>query len=262
MKVMICWSGARSKGVATALRDWLPDVLEGLDPWMSEHDLAAGSVWGQALNDRLEEPKFGILCLTREALHADWLLFEAGALAKGMTTAKVVPYLIDLQEGQVENPLAQFQNVSADEAGTLKLLQSINKARAAEGGLTDERLQKRAELYWPSLESELKKLPEASAAAPPPREVPEMLAEILQIVRGLARPGTTARPLTADAIQSLTQQNLLVLREMFVAKASGSDDPDLMSVIEMLDAEIKRRQTVRIPQAIVVGDLAGGSNTY
>jgi len=38
-KVFISWSGPRSKHVASALRDLLPEILQDLDAWMSEHDM-------------------------------------------------------------------------------------------------------------------------------------------------------------------------------------------------------------------------------
>jgi hypothetical protein len=39
MNVFLSWSGERSWAVATAPRDWLPDVLHRTRTWMSENDI-------------------------------------------------------------------------------------------------------------------------------------------------------------------------------------------------------------------------------
>ena len=45
MKVFLCWSGTRSKGIANALHEWLPRVIQALDPWISV-DIDKGARWG------------------------------------------------------------------------------------------------------------------------------------------------------------------------------------------------------------------------
>ena len=82
MKVFLSWSGLRSKAIANALRDWIPDVFQQAEVWMSEHDIEAGARWSNELNNILEESNFGIICLTPENQYAPWITFEAGALSK------------------------------------------------------------------------------------------------------------------------------------------------------------------------------------
>ncbi|RWR47594.1 toll/interleukin-1 receptor domain-containing protein [Sinirhodobacter ferrireducens] len=109
MKVFISWSGTRSRAVATALKDWLPIILEGIEPWVSDKDISAGERWAQSVAGELEAANFGIICITPENLNADWILFESGALSKSMQDARVIPLLFDLDFSDISGPLAQFQ---------------------------------------------------------------------------------------------------------------------------------------------------------
>lgn len=42
MKIFISWSGTRSRAMAVALRNWLPDVVQAFKPFMSEEDIEKG----------------------------------------------------------------------------------------------------------------------------------------------------------------------------------------------------------------------------
>ncbi len=72
MKVLISWSGERSKQVALSLRGFLKRVIQATDPWVSEKDIAAGSFWHDELWAQLESAKAGIVCLTKETLDSRW----------------------------------------------------------------------------------------------------------------------------------------------------------------------------------------------
>ncbi len=189
MKIFISWSGDRSKIVAAALKSWLGDVFIDVQTWMSDHDINAGSRWSNDLDNELESTNFGILCLTPENLSSAWLLFEAGSLAKIVKNSRVVPYRLTVSETDVEYPLAQFQGVDADKAGTQKLLQSINDVREAK--LENDRLERLFEIWWPSLERQLQSIPLTQGASTPQRPDRALLEEILNLVRPLTRPHQT-----------------------------------------------------------------------
>jgi hypothetical protein len=157
MDVFISWSGERSQILARALADLLPDAIQDLRAWMSEHDISAGSRWGHALHQQLESSNFGVLCLTPENINAAWLLFEAGSLAKSVSGGRVVPYRLNLNAVDVPFPLAQFQGVDADALGTKKLLASLNAVRKQP--IDSGRLDRVFERWWPDLEARIRAIP-------------------------------------------------------------------------------------------------------
>src|ERR1035438_1143684 len=112
MDLFISWSGNRSKHAAEALCGWLPKVINALRPWLSS-DIEKGSRWSSDVASRLERAKLGIICLTPGNQHADWILFEAGALSKTVQNTYVCPLLFGLQPADVKGPLAQFQATRA-----------------------------------------------------------------------------------------------------------------------------------------------------
>jgi TIR domain len=186
--VFISWSGATSRAVAEALYEWLPSVIQAVDPWMSSEDIPKGAEWQGELLERLQKTKIGIVCLTPDNLGSPWLLFEAGALSKALGQNRVCPYLFGLEPGDVERPLGIFQSTKADKTDTIKLLVGINAA-LGEAGLSKEHLQQSFEMWWPKLDEELKAIMSAAgkAAVSVRRPEREMIEEILEIVRDQAR---------------------------------------------------------------------------
>jgi hypothetical protein len=53
MRVFISWSQERSRIVARALYDWLPAIIQSLEPWMSSADIGAGVQWSPLHSDRM-----------------------------------------------------------------------------------------------------------------------------------------------------------------------------------------------------------------
>jgi hypothetical protein len=185
MRVFISWSGDRGRAAADALAGWLPQVINALKPWVSTSGIEKGTRWSAEVAAKLEESRAGIVCLTPNSLHADWILFEAGALAKSIADTYVCTFLIGMEPSDVSGPLAQFQATKAVKQDVLKLLSTLNGA-LGDSARTPQHIHEAFEMWWPRLESLLKQLPD-DGAVKPPRSEHAMIQEILGLVRDISR---------------------------------------------------------------------------
>jgi tetratricopeptide (TPR) repeat protein len=187
MQVFISWSGPRSKVVAQNLRQWLHDVIQFVEPWMSAEDIQAGARWNDELSTTLQQIRFGIICLTPENQQTPWILFEAGALAKTIEKTNVCPYLIGMEPNEVSaRPLTQFQTKRANRDETWELLCSINE-RLDGNSLPEKQLERTFERWWPDLEKVLKTLSKTEEIPERKPASDEMLGEILEGIRRIER---------------------------------------------------------------------------
>ncbi|MBM7073373.1 toll/interleukin-1 receptor domain-containing protein [Shewanella sp. 202IG2-18] len=157
MKVFLSWSGELSHKVALTLRDWLPSVIQSIEPYVSSEDIDKGARWSTDIASELANSSYGILCVTKENLHAPWLTFEAGALSKTMDKSFVSPFLFDIKRAEVDGPILQFQSTVFEKDDVKKLLLSLNKADSGEQ-LAAERLEKAFDVWYPDLENKLRQL--------------------------------------------------------------------------------------------------------
>jgi TIR domain-containing protein len=186
MKVFISWSGTGSQMVAEALRDWLPNVIQALNPWMSANDVEKGARWRTDIAVELEQSSIGIICLTPENLNAPWILFEAGALSKLHQNAYICTYLYGLEPSDLKDPLAQFQTTKAERDDTRRLLHTINRA-LMERSLPESKVDDAFDVWWPKLEERLGAIILGVHAAKPKRSERELIEEVLELVREQSR---------------------------------------------------------------------------
>ena len=185
MKVFISWSKEQSHQVALAFKEWLPSIIQTIDPYVSSEDTDKGSRWNSEIVKELEESSFGILCVTKENMAESWLLFEAGALSNKISKAYVCPFLFDMKPSQVKGPLEQFQSTVFEKEDVRKLVSAINKA-SGEVALKDELLNKTFDKCWPDLETRLNALraqQPSTLEAVDKAQPDDVLEKILEIVR-------------------------------------------------------------------------------
>ncbi len=208
MNVFLSWSGPKSKQVAEALRNWLPGVLQAVRPYFSDEDLEPGKQWTPALAAQLESTDVGLICMTSENLDAPWLMFETGALAKRLDTARVIPLLLDVDVSDIRGPLAQFQLVKFEEKKFRDVMDVIN-ASLGEKALPTQVLDGVFKKWWPDLLEQINAIRAQASQSPKPqkRSTESILEEILALVRGLGS-GTRFAPKELLAMDLARQQTM------------------------------------------------------
>jgi hypothetical protein len=193
--VFISWSTPRSESLALALRDWLPQILQAIEPFVSSEDIAKGSRWSPEIAKKLEESEYGLICVTAENVDSRWLNFESGALAQRFEEGRVCPLLLDHSKAQLQGPLAQFQSATVTRDDLLRLVKSINDVLPMP--LRSDVLEKSFSKWWPDFDEAVK------AIAPPServaiRDSESMLSEVLELVRALSREAPGQLPFGAE----------------------------------------------------------------
>lgn len=193
MRIFVSWSGTRSRLVAKVLYDWIPQVIQEAEPWMSDEDIAAGGDWSAAIKENLDVADFGIICVTPNNMMRPWILFEAGALSKavGDSPTLVAPFLIGFnRKSDLPLPLSRFQSVEPILEDVKKLMASINSL--ATNKLSPEKLNKAVEKWWNDLYEPYVEIrdthPSKSTTKRSDRDV---LDEILGILRSDQREGSS-----------------------------------------------------------------------
>jgi hypothetical protein len=154
MKVFICWSRGRSETLARALRTWLPQVVDGVDLFLSS-EIEKGRAWFDEISQALRDAQAGLVCLTPESLHAPWLHFEAGALASAVA-GRLYTYVHAVKPEQLSGPLSVFQSTMATHDDTLLLVKSLareagtafDEGRSPRGLKRPGRISRRSCVDW------------------------------------------------------------------------------------------------------------------
>ncbi len=161
MKLFLSWSGELSRQVASALREWLPYVIQPVKPFLSSGDISKGQRWGDVLAEELEGAKYGIICVTPYNIFKPWMNFEAGVLSKFIGQSAVTPFLFRVDQSILTGgPLSQFQSTVYSEDDVRALIYSINKQLGPDQ-VDDDILRREFDVWW----KELKKVLDAIATS-------------------------------------------------------------------------------------------------
>ncbi|HVW48464.1 MAG TPA: toll/interleukin-1 receptor domain-containing protein [Solirubrobacterales bacterium] len=206
MKVFVSWSGPKSRDVAGVLRDWLPSVLHAVEPFVSARDIRAGTRWQAEIAGELDDTDFGLICVTKENQAAEWLNFEAGALAKSVDSSRVVPIAIDLVPAEIATPLGQFQAIRLSKEDLPDLLTSMNECSSSP--IAEGNVRRSLDKWWPDLETALREIGEKTYGPSPQSNEPvrsdrDLLVEVLDSVRTLGRSPSSGRRAASDPVNDL-----------------------------------------------------------
>lgn len=242
MKVFLSWSGARSMAAAELLKWWTRSIIQAARPWISTEDVDRGSLWFSEINDSLSDTSIGIVCLTQENKDRPWILFEAGALAKGLSNSRVCTFLVDLNPSDIRDPLAQFNHTQPKEDDMRKLARTLNR-QLGENALDDAVLTDAFNAYWEQFQKRWEVLMKSTPAATNVKKRPadDIMTEILDNVRGMNQRiraleagveqtpswiDTPARVSSQARISKLARERQTMVRRLYkdaILKGTGSD---------------------------------------
>src|SRR5258706_4502892 len=235
MKIFISWSGSRSKAVAEILVEWIKCVLQASHPWVSTRDIDKGALWFQEIFEQLKDTSMRLVCLTQENKNRPWILFECGALAKGLSSNRVCTILVDLKPTDVENPLAQFNHTEPTRDGMKSLIRMLNSQ--LESPLEEKVLDRIFDTYWPQFEKSFSAAIEHHPLTTKPeiRSDNSKLDEILENTRSLQH---RVNDLEAHA----TQEAIPGWDGFFKKREPRSDAPRTTDVNDPLYKGLRRIQ--------------------
>ncbi|GMQ24578.1 hypothetical protein Aoki45_12600 [Algoriphagus sp. oki45] len=243
MKVFISWSGDRSKRVAELLDNWIQCVIQAVNPWMSSKDIDRGALWFTEITDQLANTSIGIVCLTKENKNKPWILFESGALAKGLSSNRVCTFLIDLAPTDLENPLAQFNHTFPTRDSVWELVRTINLS-LKEHALKESILLKVFETYWAQFETDFQDIltntPETEVVTK--RKDNDIMLDVLSTVRQLDK--------RLRNIESTNERQIIFTENEILRR-----EPDRMSLSE-LRVQIQNLLEQELPEEIIMSILS------
>jgi len=149
------------------------------------------------LDVELESTDFGVVVLTMDNQHEQWINYEAGALGRSLKMGRVAPLLVDLTPTDVTGPLSLFQMTSLTKRDdVLHLVQNINGS--LEDPMPAESVEVLFDKYWTGFEAEFAAAAANDGPVKTMRDSNDMLEEILSIARSLER----RRPVSRDEIRA------------------------------------------------------------
>ena len=83
-RIFISWSGEQARAASVLLREWLREMFDGVDPWVSDVDIASGAQGLVEIHASLGRAEFGLIVVTPDNQSSPWLNYEAGALSRAV----------------------------------------------------------------------------------------------------------------------------------------------------------------------------------
>ena len=218
MDIILTWSGTESREIAAFFREWLPDVLPGIQPWISSEDIAKGKNWFEELMGQLSRTAALLVFVTPANVRSPWIYYEVGSIAVKLGEGTVYPYLIGVEGKHVKDtPLGQFQWTVADKPDTWKLIRSIN--RSLDSAHNERLLEVNFNSQWPKLKQQIDRVVES--LSPVANDVAEVEPSIEEQLT------EKARQLLVEA--SLDPQGRVTDSHNFTGKFLGTNGKNMIA---------------------------------
>lgn len=243
VKVFISWSGDLSRQVADLVGEWIENVLQGVQKWISADDIEKGSQWFGEIGKQFDETSVGILCLTADNTDAPWIHFEAGALSKGLSKSRVIPLLVNLKPSDIHGPLSNFNATLPTRDEMLKLVNTINAQRGP-AALAPDRVLKAFHQWWGDFEQRFDRL--IKEYKPPARThrrpLDEKVDEILAVVRSVQ---TTTQDFATNAMRTEQMALARMRRNSPTQEPPSYLSPVLFAALTAAERDAIRRDLAR-----------------
>lgn len=250
-KIFVSWSKEHSKQIALVLKEYLPQIVDGIDVFMSDKDIDPGERSMKTIESELAGTSYGLLIVTADNQNEAWLNFEAGALSKQVgkddeDVPRVVPVLVNIPNAaQLVGPIGQFQAVKLTEEDLRKTVMSIASLAEVDVEITGKKFNR----TWPEIQQGLTNTGASDQGTDtlPIRTTDEKLDEALEILRSVQRalPVMQAHDRAAFEEQERKQTEILYERSVRL----------LASLVERAGGKLRRtNQNER-------GDLIGATFT-
>jgi hypothetical protein len=234
LKVFLSWSGKKSLVAAQLFSEWLPCVIQKAQPWISSKDIDRGSIWLGEIYSQLAECNQGVVFVTKENQTKPWLLFETGALSKGISENRVCTFLVDLNVRDIESssPLSHLNHTNTTKDQVLELIKTINK-RLEDQAVSEAVLQKTFDAMWDEFSEKLEEIKSTpDEIKTPDRTDNDVLNDILDNVLHINRKVTrqnlkSSQYIDADKAREIikTLSNLNIDSEVIFGVLSGITPP-------------------------------------
>lgn len=253
MKIFISWSGPREQRVAEALRDALPELcVADVQVFVSSKSITKGSNGTSVIEANLDESDYGIVLVSRDNQDAPWLNYEGGWLASRLQRP-VATICLDLRAGDITSPLAPRQATQFESEDDMEeLLRQI--AELANPSISTKSFATLLKAVWPEIRDSWERGAQQVVPKQDTRTEHDMLAEIVERVRGLegevqAMRGRPAM-ITAAPKQSFESIALADLRSSILSGTRGEihlaehfldDDPPRITLVSSPAASVADR---------------------
>ncbi|GAB2864475.1 TIR domain-containing protein [Nocardioides pacificus] len=225
-KVFISWSGDYTKAVAIILKEWLEELFDQVETFVSDRDIEAGARSLSVIEGQLKDTSFGMILVTPENMGSQWINFEAGALSKEVadSDARVVPVLFGQLDtpAKLTGPLAQFQAKVFDKQ-MLDVLSTLGRLL----GVKEDVVKRRYDRTWEDVNKRVAAIEVKEKAADSSEEsvrpVEDMVEETLTIVRELRRRTVGTRARTGMTLKEFGDRADNFLKRMGVESKTATD---------------------------------------